>query len=87
VYEAEQEQPRRVAALKLIHPVIAAPENLRPFQHESQALGRLPHPGMPVYEASTGDTGLGPQPYFAMELIRGNHYARTRQRANLRPWG
>jgi len=72
VYEAEQEQPRRVVALKVIKPGFATAENLRRFQHEAQALGRLQHPGIAqIYEASTADTGFEPQPYFAMELIRG----------------
>ncbi|PWU04987.1 MAG: hypothetical protein C5B51_15595 [Terriglobia bacterium] len=72
VYEAEQEEPRRVVALKVIRAGLATPERLRRFKHESQALGRLQHPGIAqVYEASTAETPLGPQPYFAMELIRG----------------
>jgi serine/threonine protein kinase len=51
---------------------LATGEALRRFQHESEALGRLQHPGIAqIYEASTADTGFGPQPYFAMELIRG----------------
>ena len=83
VYEAEQDQPRRVVALKLIKPGFATAETLRRFQHESQALGRLQHPGIAqIYEASTADTGFGPQPYFAMELIRGfplHEYSETRQ--------
>jgi len=72
VYEAEQDQPRRTVALKVIKPGFAAAETLWRFQHESQALGRLQHPGIAqIYEAGTADTGFGPQPYFAMELIRG----------------
>jgi len=72
VYEAEQDQPRRVVALKVIRAGFATPEALRRFQHESQALGRLQHPGIAqIHEAGTADTGFGPQPYFAMELIRG----------------
>jgi tetratricopeptide (TPR) repeat protein len=72
VYEAEQDQPRRVVALKIIKPGLASSEILRRFQYESQALGRLQHPGIAqIYEANTADSGGGPQPYFAMELIRG----------------
>jgi eukaryotic-like serine/threonine-protein kinase len=72
VYEAEQDQPRRIVALKIIRPGLTNPAGLRRFKHESQALGRLQHPGIAqVYEANTADTGFGPQPYFAMELIRG----------------
>lgn len=72
VYEAEQEHPRRIVALKVIKPGYATPEHLWRFEHESKALGRLQHPGIAqIYEASTADTGFGRQPYFAMELIRG----------------
>ena len=83
VYEAEQEQPRRFVALKVIRPGLATPERLWRFTHEAQALGRLQHPGIAqIYEASTADTGFGPQPYFAMELIRGqalHQYAAAHQ--------
>ena len=92
VYEAEQEQPRRRVALKIIKPGLAVGERLWRFEHEAQALGRLQHPGIAqIYEASTADTGFGPQPYFAMELVRGlslQEYAKanslnTRQRLSL----
>jgi tetratricopeptide (TPR) repeat protein len=83
VYEAEQDRPRRVVALKVIKSGFATAEALRRFQHESQALGRLQHPGIAqIYEASTNDTGFGPQPYFAMELVRGcplHEYAEAHQ--------
>jgi len=72
VYEAEQAEPRRTVALKLIKPGLASPETLHRFRQESQALGRLQHPGIAqVYEAGTADSPAGPQPYFAMEFIRG----------------
>ena len=72
VYEAEQELPRRTVALKVIKPGLASPQMLRRFEQESQALGRLQHTGIAqIYEAGTADTGFGPQPFFAMEFIRG----------------
>src|SRR5262245_11150900 len=72
VYEAEQDHPRRIVALKIIKPGLSSAVLLRRFEAESQALGRLQHPGIAqIYEAGTADTGFGPQPYFAMELIRG----------------
>jgi eukaryotic-like serine/threonine-protein kinase len=72
VYEAEQDQPRRTVALKVIKAALAGPELLHRFERESQVLGRLQHPGIAqVYEAGTADTGFGPQPYFAMEFIAG----------------
>ena len=72
VYEAEQEEPRRVVALKVIKLGLATPDRLRRFRRESQALARLQHPGIAqIYESSTADAGFGPQPFFAMEFIRG----------------
>ena len=83
VYEAEQDQPRRTVALKVIKPGLANPELLRRFAQETQALGRLQHPGIAqIYDAGTADAGYGPQPYFAMELVRGQalgDYAASRQ--------
>src|SRR5580692_11346643 len=70
VYEAEQDNPRRIVALKVIKAGLASPEIERRFTQESQALGRLQHPGIAqIYEAGTADTRSGPQPYFAMELV------------------
>lgn len=92
VYEAEQDLPRRIVALKIIRPGMANPELLRRFEHESNALGRLQHPGIAqIYEAGTADSGRGPQPYFAMEFIRGKkltdyaeeHHLTTRQRMEM----
>ena len=79
VYEAEQDHPRRTVALKIIRPGVSNPRLLRRFEQESQALGRLQHPGIAqIYEAGTADTGLGPQPYFAMELdSRASRWTRT----------
>jgi len=92
VYEAEQEHPRRIVALKVLKPGSASPELLRRFEQESQALGRLQHPGIAqIYEAGTADGGFRPQPWFAMEFIRGEslhryadiHDLDTRQRLEL----
>ncbi len=82
VYEAEQEEPRRIVALKMIKLGLAAPGQLRRFRQESRALARLQHPGIAqIYESNTADTGFGSQPFFAMEFIRGlplNEYAEAR---------
>ena len=83
VYEAEQEEPRRIVALKVIKLGQTTRERLRRFRRESQALARLQHPGIAqIYESNTTDAGFGPQPYFAMEFIRGlplRHYAEARR--------
>ncbi len=70
VYQAEQDKPRRVVALKVIRPGRMSAQHLRRFEHESQILGRLQHPGIAqIYEAGTADNGAGLQPFFAMEYI------------------
>ena len=82
VYLAEQESPNRVVALKVIKPAFVNSDTLYRFAQEAHVLGRLHHPGIAqVYEAGTADSGLGPQPYFAMELIEGHsllEYAREK---------
>jgi serine/threonine protein kinase len=83
VYLARQDNPCREVALKVIRPCIASPEMLRRFEYEAQLLGRLHHPGIAqIYEAGTADTGDGVQPFYAMELIRGEplgQYLRERE--------
>src|SRR5205823_3697669 len=69
VYEAEQDNPRRPVALKMIRAGVASPELVKRFGREAHVLGRLHHPGIGlVYAAGVTDDG---QPYFAMELIHG----------------
>src|SRR5262249_31656934 len=59
---------RRTVALKVVKPGLAVPEVVRRFEQESQALGRLQHPGIAqIYEAGVAEG----RPYFAMERIRG----------------
>ncbi len=78
VYQAEQQSPKRVVALKLIRKDLLTRKSLRRFQHEAAILARLQHPGIAqVFDAnvSTADesaTGLMDQPYIAMELVRGH---------------
>jgi len=79
VYEAEQDHPRRLVALKVIRPGLVSPALLKRFAHEADILGRLHHPGIAqIYEAGLAEDG---QPFFALELIRGlplDEYARLR---------
>jgi eukaryotic-like serine/threonine-protein kinase len=97
VYEAEQDQPKRTVALKLMKRGIASRSALRRFEHEAQILARLHHPGIAqVYDAGVFDDGQsGPgsgMPYFVMEYIAGaqsltayahTHNLDTRQRLEM----
>ena len=72
VYEAEQDQPSRKVALKVIRPDFVSAELSRRFARESEVLGRLQHPGIAqIYEAGTAAGPHGDQSFFAMELVRG----------------
>jgi serine/threonine protein kinase len=92
VYEAEQDHPRRIVALKVIKSGLSDPRLVRRFEQELLALGRLQHPGIAqIYEAGIAENGFGAQPYFAMEFIGGRplleyadtHQLSTRQRLDL----
>jgi eukaryotic-like serine/threonine-protein kinase len=79
VYEAEQDNPRRTVALKVIRAGLVSPEHVKRFSHEAQILARLQHPGIAqIYEAGMSEDS---RPFFAMEFIRGmplDDYARNR---------
>ena len=72
VYLAQQAKPKRIVALKLIRPGLVTPKLLRRFEHETEVLAMLQHPGIAqIYEAGTAKTADGEQPFFAMEYVRG----------------
>lgn len=77
VYEAEQLEPRRTVAIKVLRPTYASAELISRFRREGQVLGALHHPGIAqVYEAGTAplvvsDTVVAEVPFLAMELVRG----------------
>lgn len=92
VFEAEQQNPRRQVALKIINTGVASTRMLQRFQYEAQVLGKLQHPNIAhIFEAGTFTTASGTQPFFAMEFIEGKplneHVAEkklgTRQRLEL----
>lgn len=83
VYEAEQQNPRRTVALKVISLGAASDDLLRRFNHEAWVLGQLQHPGIAqIYEANSFETPIGRQPYFAMELVRGKSLSEYMKSAN-----
>ncbi len=84
VYEAEQDNPRRRVALKVIRQPFASSDLVNRFRQESHVLGQLRHPGIAqIIEAGTTPIGENDLPYFTMELIEGvplDTYARALKR-------
>jgi non-specific serine/threonine protein kinase/serine/threonine-protein kinase len=83
VYEAEQQNPKRLVALKVVRGGQFVDDyRLRLFEREAQTLGRLRHPAIAgIYEGGRAEDG---QPFFAMELVRGiplNEFVRTQNLA------
>ena len=72
VYEAQQDQPRRRVALKVLRSGLATEAALRRFAHEPEILARLHHPAIAqIYETGTHEEGALRLPYFAMEFVPG----------------
>lgn len=73
VYEAQQDQPSRTVALKVMRWSLPSERLRKRFQHEAQALGRLQHPGIAqIFEAGSAPGPDGRSlPFFAMEFVAG----------------
>jgi len=77
VYLAEQANPRREVALKVMHGGFAGAALRRRFEHEAQILGLLRHPNIAqVYEAGTAKVDVEDGParrvsFFALEYVPG----------------
>jgi tetratricopeptide (TPR) repeat protein len=71
IFKARQTEPDRIVALKMILPFrLHAPEIVRRFRIEAEAVAKLSHPNiLPVYEAGERD-GI---PYFSMRLTEGGN--------------
>ncbi|MFM1866711.1 MAG: Serine/threonine-protein kinase PrkC [Planctomycetota bacterium] len=71
VFEAEQERPQRLVALKVLRATSARPSTARRFLQESNFLARLDHPNIArVIAAGIMRTADATErPYFAMELV------------------
>lgn len=74
VYLAEQQNPQREVALKVLRGAHDDPDALRRFQLEGEALALLDHPNIAHVFATGVDTRLGGAiPFLAMELVRGRN--------------
>lgn len=71
VYEAEQREPRRTVALKVMRHTLAETSAKQRFQFETEVLARLRHPAVAqIFEAGTFSDPSGVAvPFFAMEFI------------------
>jgi serine/threonine protein kinase/tetratricopeptide (TPR) repeat protein len=82
VYRA-QHPNRPVVALKVIRAGLITAVMLRRFEHETQVLSRLRHPGIArIVDLGTFDGENGPCPYFALEFVDGPpllEFAESRQ--------
>jgi len=84
VYEAEQTNPKRRVALKLVHPHAHSTGLMQRFALEMDVLARLHHPGIaPIYECGEHVGEHGPQPFFAMEFVDGVDVRTFAERAEL----
>lgn len=84
VYEAEQQNPVRLVALKVIQGAgFVDAMKIRLFQREAQALARMKHPGIAtIYESGCTEDG---RHFFAMELVRGETLREYLDRENAHP--
>ena len=72
VFLAEQENPSRQVALKILRTGTLSGAMLRRFEHEASVLARLRHPGIAqIHEAGIHEEGHTHLPFLAMELIEG----------------
>jgi serine/threonine protein kinase len=70
VYEAEQAEPRRRVAIKVLH--LPTREGQLRFRREARVLAQLRHPGIAqIHAQGVAMTPHGPAPYLVMELVEG----------------
>lgn len=83
VYLAQQKNPEREVALKVMLPKYSADEKMRErFRREAQAMAVLDHPGiLPIYEVGSS----GAFPYFSMKLAWGGSLAEKLTHGPLTP--
>ena len=72
VYAAEQHEPRRMVALKVLSLGFGSASAVRRFRWEAELLARLRHPAIAqVYATGVHRSGAAELPWFALELVDG----------------
>lgn len=70
VYEAEQVNPRRTVAVKVVRQGITSEKTMRRFEREAHFLGKLQHPNIAqIYVIGSYASDIGDVPFFVMEYI------------------
>jgi len=84
VYEAEQLNPFRSVAIKVLRSGYTTRVMLKRFQREAEVLARLNHPGIAqIYEVGFGGSGGRDIPFISMELVKGDTLVRAADAADL----
>jgi serine/threonine protein kinase/WD40 repeat protein len=74
VYEAEQDEPRRRVALKVLDAALSGSEASVRFRRESQVLARLEHDSIAsIFRVGSFGDERSPRPYFALEFVSGRN--------------
>ena len=72
VYLAEETEPPREIALKVLRTASLPVEARLRFQREAELLARLEHPAIArLYAAGVADTDAGPLPWLSMQRVQG----------------
>ena len=71
VYAADQLQPSRRVALKIVRPGLIGRDAMRRFAREAEALARLQHPGIAQVLEVGVDDGDPPRAFLVMEFVDG----------------
>tara|TARA_R110000868_G_scaffold241497_3_gene496534 strand:- start:203088 stop:205661 length:2574 start_codon:yes stop_codon:yes gene_type:complete len=85
VYLAEQQNPKRPVALKIMNAEKMTEMRLRRFDLETESLAKLKHPGIAtIYESGKTEIDGRFHPYFAMEYVQGKELDRYAAALGLR---
>ncbi|MHC4847555.1 MAG: serine/threonine-protein kinase [Planctomycetota bacterium] len=73
VFLAEQDEPRRRVALKILRADLVTRASLRRFEVEAESLQRLHHPAIArIHATGRFESPMGPLPYLVLEYVDGN---------------
>ncbi|MHC4941073.1 MAG: serine/threonine-protein kinase [Planctomycetota bacterium] len=78
VFMAEQDDPRRRVALKILRADLVTPGSLRRFENEARSLRRLDHSGIArIHATGRFESPVGTLPYLVLEYVEGVRWERA----------